>query len=222
MQTRKRVALLRESELFSQLDDDELHKLAQRAGYLVFEEGGSIFVQGELGARFFIIADGVVKIFVRSREGASIELDRLTRPSVVGELAVLDGGERSASAEAVERTVLLYLTREDLDEVLLPERLFVDALLRRLAGIVRRTTSDLAALAFLDVERRVARQLLVGKTVGKSQRVTQTELGHMVGGTRQAVNRALSRLKNGGYIRLTDGAIEITNREGLRQRAADD
>jgi CRP/FNR family transcriptional regulator, cyclic AMP receptor protein len=229
MQTRQRVALLRESELFEQLDDEALLKLADRTGYQVFDKRETIFVQGEPGERFFIIADGAVKLLVRHRSGESIELVRLTRPMFLGELAVLDRGVRTASAEAVERTVLLSLTRDLLFEILRSEPLVVEALLCRLAGIVRRTTQDLAALAFLDLEGRVARRILamshapgaivVGRAVGKSRRITQTEIAHMVSGTRQAVNRALRSLERCGFIKLTEAGVEIQNWDGLRQRA---
>lgn len=229
MQTHQTVALLRESELFEQLDNEALLKLAYRTRYEVFDKRQTIFVQGEPGNRFFIVADGAVKILVRHRSGDSIELVRLARPMILGELAVLDGDVRTASAEAVERTALLVLTRELLFEVLRSEPLVVEALLCRLAGIVRRTTQDLAALAFLDLEGRVARRVLalghdpksvvVGRPVGTRRRITQTEIAHMVSGTRQAVNRALRSLEKLGYIELTEAGVEIRDWDGLRHRA---
>lgn len=229
MQTLQRVALLRESELFGQLDDEALHKLAARTDYEVFEKRQTIFVQGEPGNRFFIVADGAVKLLIRHRKGESIELVRLGRPMMLGELAVLDGGVRTASAEAVERTALLALTRDLLFEFLRSEPHVADALLYRLASIVRRTTQDLAALAFLDLEGRVAKRVLamshapnsvvVGRAADRSRRITQTEIAHMVRGTRQAVNRALRSLEKRGYIELTAAGVEIRNLDGLRQRA---
>lgn len=229
MDTRLRVALLGETELFDQLEDETLHKLAERMRYQVFDEKGTIFVQDELGDRLFIIVRGVVKLLVRSRNGESIELVRHTRPAVLGELAVLDGGPRSASAEAVEPTALLSLGRDELLEVLRAEPYVAEALLRRLAGIVRRTTQDLAALAFLDLEGRVARRILTlsrgpqpapgERAVAKPRRITQTEIAQMVSGTRQTVNRALRSLERRGYIELTESSIQIRNLEGLRRRA---
>lgn len=229
MQTPQRVALLGETELFDQLEDEPLRKLAERTGHQVFEKGQTIFVQDEFGDRLFIVVDGIVKLLVRSRSGESIELVRHGRPAVLGEIAVLDGGPRSATAEAVERTTLLSLTRDDLFEVLRSEPYVAEALLRRLAGMVRRTTKDLAALAFLDLEGRVARRILalsrtprpasVERAVARSRRITQTEIAQMVRGTRQTVNRALRSLERRGFIELTETSIEVRNREGLRRRA---
>ena len=229
MQNRQKAALLAETKLFDKLDEAWLAKLADRAGYQVCEAGQTIFVQDELGDRLFIIVEGVVKLLVRSRSGDSIELLRQTRPAVLGELAVLDGGTRSASAEAVEPTTLLYLTRAALFEVMEAQPQVSEALLRRLAGIVRRTTEDLTALAFLDLEGRVARRILSlsdGPTGGqgerpaaKGRRVTQMEIGQMVSGSRQRVNVALRSLERRGYIALTESGIEIRDGDGLRRRA---
>jgi CRP/FNR family transcriptional regulator, cyclic AMP receptor protein len=228
MNTRQRAALLRETELFHQLDEEALLKLADRTVTRVFDKGQTIFVQEERGDRMFVIMDGVVKLLVRSRSGEFIELIRHSRATVFGELAVLDNGPRSASAEAVERTTLLSLARDDLFEVLHSRPDVVEALLRWLVQIVRRTTKDLADLAFLDLEGRVARRILalaqgagpasVGTTI-KGRRITQTEIAQMVSGTRQTVNRALRSLERRGLIVLSDGTITIKNRDGLQRRA---
>jgi CRP/FNR family transcriptional regulator, cyclic AMP receptor protein len=229
MQNRQKAALLAETKLFDELDEAWLAKLADRAGYQVCEAGQTIFVQDELGDRLFIIVEGVVKLLVRSRSGDSIELVRHTRPAVLGELAVLDGGRRSASAETVEPTTLLYLTDAALFEVMEAQPQVAKALLRRLAGVVRRTTEDLTALAFLDLEGRVARRILSlsesptggqgERTAPKGRRVTQLEIGQMVSGSRQRVNVALRSLERRGYVALTESGIEIKDCDGLRRRA---
>jgi CRP/FNR family transcriptional regulator, cyclic AMP receptor protein len=229
MQNRQKAALLAETKLFDKLDEAWLAKLADRAGYQVCEAGQTIFVQGERGDRLFIIVEGVVKLLVRSRLGDSIELVRHTRPAVLGELAVLDGGRRSASAETVEPTTLLHLTDAALFEVMEAQPQVAKALLRRLAGVVRRTTEDLTALAFLDLEGRVARRILSlsdgptggqgERTAPKGRRVTQLEIGQMVSGSRQRVNVALRSLERRGYIALTESGIEIKDCDGLRRRA---
>ena len=229
MQNRQKAARLAETKLFDKLDEAWLAKLADRAGYQVCEAGQTIFVQGERGDRLFIIVEGVVKLLVRSRLGDSIELVRHTRPAVLGELAVLDGGRRSASAETVEPTTLLHLTDAALFEVMEAQPQVAKALLRRLAGVVRRTTEDLTALAFLDLEGRVARRILSlsdgptggqgERTAPKGRRVTQLEIGQMVSGSRQRVNVALRSLERRGYIALTESGIELKDCDGLRRRA---
>jgi CRP-like cAMP-binding protein len=225
----QRVALLGETDQFGHLDEEALWGLAERTVQQVFPAGQTIFVQDEPGDHLFVVADGVVKLLVRSRAGDSIELVRQSRPAILGELAVLDGGPRSASAEAVEPTVLLSLTRDELFHIVQAQPTVADALLRSLAVVARRTTEDLAALAFLDLEGRVARRILAlsdgrgrvqaERAVSGRRRVTQLEIGQMVSGSRQRVNVALRSLERRGYIALTDDGIEIKDIDGLLRRA---
>jgi CRP-like cAMP-binding protein len=229
MDTLQRAALLRETGLFCRLEEEALLKLADRTVPQVYRKGETIFVQDERGDRLFIIVDGVVKLLVRSRSGEAIELIRHSRAAVLGELAVLDDGPRSASAEAVDRTILLSLARDDLFEVLRTRPDVGEALLRWLVGIVRRTTKDLADLAFLDLEGRVARRILAlsqntghasfNGAAAKGHRITQTEIAQMVSGRRQTVNRALGSLERKGFIVQAAGGITIKDREGLQRRA---
>jgi CRP/FNR family transcriptional regulator, cyclic AMP receptor protein len=109
----------------------------------------------------FVLLDGVVKLVVRSKDGELVELVRHQPPASFGELAVLDGGPRSATAEAVEPSILLVVTRAELLRLLRPEEQVAEALLHLLGTIVRRTTRQLTDLVFLNLQGRVARQLLV-------------------------------------------------------------
>ena len=229
MESRQKAVLLAETKLFDKLDEAWLDKVAGWAGYKVCKDGETIFLQDDPGDRLFIIVEGVVKLLVRSKSGESIELVRQTRPAVLGELAVLDGGRRSASAEAVGPTTLLYLTGDELLSVIEAQPQVAKALLQRLAGVVRRTTEDLTALAFLDLEGRVARRILAladgrtppqtGPTAARNRRITQQEIGQMVSGSRQRVNVALRSLEGKGLIALTESGIEIRDRDRLQQRA---
>jgi CRP/FNR family cyclic AMP-dependent transcriptional regulator len=227
MHTSQRAALLAETELFGQLDEGVLHRLAERTNHRVYGKRRTIFVQDERGDRLFVVVDGVVKLLVRSQAGDSIELVRHGRAAVLGEIAVLDGGPRSATAEAVERTALLSLARDELLDILRSERRVAEALLRALAGMVRRTTQDLAALAFLDLEGRVARRILAlaggpqatsAEATSERRRITQSEIAQMVSGSRQTVNRALRSLERRGFVELTKHGIEIKDADGLRGR----
>jgi CRP-like cAMP-binding protein len=73
MDIQQRAVLLRETALFEQLDDAALHRLADRMVHRVFERGQSIFVQDELGDRLFIIAEGSVRLLVRSRSAEAVD-----------------------------------------------------------------------------------------------------------------------------------------------------
>jgi CRP/FNR family cyclic AMP-dependent transcriptional regulator len=219
-----RAAVLARTELFQGIDEATQRRIAEHVAERVFERGQCVFVQGEPGDRMFVLAEGAVKLYVSSRNGDIVELVRHHPPAVFGEVALLDGGPRSASAEAVERSTLLVVTRPELLRLLRSDDQVAEALLRSLGTIVRRTTRQVSDLAFLDLQGRVARQLLVLADGGngapaRTRQVTQAELASMVSGARQTVNQALRSLEARGYIRADGRSFEILDRARLEQLA---
>ena len=218
------ASLLAKVEPFGELDEDGRLAVAGRSGRRVVERGQVIFWQDEPGESMFVLLEGSVKLVVRSKGGELVELVRHHPPAFFGELAVLDGGPRSATAEAVERSILLVVTRGELLRLLRSEEQVGEALLRSLGMMVRRTTHQVTDLAFLSLQGRVAAKLLelagqAGQGPTRTRRLTQVELANMVGGARQSVNQALKALESRGYIRVAGRAFEILAPEQLRRLA---
>jgi CRP/FNR family cyclic AMP-dependent transcriptional regulator len=215
-----RADVLARSELFSGIDEATRRRIAEHVAERVVEPGQCVFTQDEPGDRMYVLAEGAVKLFVSSRDGGIVELVRHRPPATFGEVALLDGGPRTASAEAVERSTLLVVTRPELLRLLRTEDQVAEALLRILGTIVRRTTRQVTDLVFLDLRGRVARQLLALAGDGNAwTSVTQAELASMVSGARQTVNQALRSLESGGYIRASGRSFEILDRERLEDLA---
>jgi CRP/FNR family transcriptional regulator, cyclic AMP receptor protein len=218
------ASLLAKVEPFGKLDEGTRMAVAGRAGRRVVERGQIIFWQDEPGESMFVLLEGAVKLVVRSKDGELVELVRHHPPAFFGELAVLDGGPRSASAEAVERSTLLVITRDELLRLLRSEEQAAEALMRALGTIVRRTTQQVTDLAFLSLQGRIAAKLLelagpAEQGVARTRRVTQMELATMVGGARQSVNQALRSLEARGYIRGVGRAFEVLEPQELRRLA---
>jgi CRP/FNR family cyclic AMP-dependent transcriptional regulator len=217
-----RAAVLARTELFQGIDEATQRRIAGHVAERVVERGQCVFIQGEAGDRMYVLAEGAVKLYVSSRDGGIVELVRHRPPAAFGEVALLDGGPRTASAQAVERSVLLVVTRAELLALLRSEEHVAEALLRTLGAIVRRTTRQVSDLAFLDLQGRVAGQLLALAGDGgpaRTREVTQAELASMVNGARQTVNQALRSLEARGYIRTDGRSFEIVNWERLERLA---
>ncbi|HET6751363.1 MAG TPA: Crp/Fnr family transcriptional regulator [Actinomycetes bacterium] len=223
MDLQHRADVLARTELFRGIDEATRWRIAEHAAERVVERGQCVFTQDEPGDRMYVLAEGAVKLFVSSRNGGIVELVRHRPPATFGEVALLDGGPRSASAEAIERSTMLVVTRAELLRLLRAEDQVAEGLLRTLGMIVRRTTRQVSDLAFLDLQGRVARQLLVlagsGGGPGGTRPVTQAELASMVSGARQTVNQALRSLETRGYIRAGGRGFEILDRERLEHLA---
>jgi CRP-like cAMP-binding protein len=223
LDARTAASLLGRVEPFQALDERARLTMVEHASRRTVDKGQMVFWQDDPGEAMFVLLEGTVKLIVCSRDGELIELHRHAAPAIFGELALLDGGPRSASAEAVERSTLLVVTRAELLRLLRAEDQVAEALLRTLGTIVRRTTRQVSDLVFLDLQGRIARQLLAlatdGDGMARTRRVTQAELASMVSGARQTVNQALRSLESRGYIRADGRSFEILDRRRLEHLA---
>ncbi len=228
MKTEKVVPLLAATQLFEELDEDLLRRLANRFIQRSYKRGHRIFHQGDPGDAFFVLVEGLVKVFVTSEDGEEMVLATLKPRDTFGEVSVVDGGPRSASAEVVEAATVLALTRPALLDVLREEPAAMEVLLRALGRLVRRLTEQAADLVFLDLHGRVAKLLLslaetsdedAGEQKVLDLHLTQSDLAGMVGGSRQSVNQILHLFERRGYIDLQGRKIVVKSPERLRRRA---
>jgi CRP/FNR family cyclic AMP-dependent transcriptional regulator len=109
-----RADVLARTELFRGIDEATRRRIAEHAAERVVERGQCVFTQDEPGNRMYVLAEGAVKLFVSSRNGGIVELVRHRPPATFGEVALLDGGPRSASAEATARSTRLGVSYKQL------------------------------------------------------------------------------------------------------------
>ncbi|HEV3465069.1 MAG TPA: Crp/Fnr family transcriptional regulator [Actinomycetota bacterium] len=228
MQSQAAVALLRRTRLFADLSEPTLRALAERSVERSFPRHGRLFHQGDPGTGLFVVASGLVKVVVSSEEGEEMVLVTLGPGEALGELAVVDGGPRSAAAEALEPTVALLITRPVLLDLAARDRALTEALLRALGGLLRRLTEQAADLVFLDLPGRVAK-LLAGLAAERGAEtpdgieldatLTQTDLAGMVGASRQSVNQILQGFARRGYLQVRGRRIVVHRLDLLRRRA---
>src|SRR5687767_6609279 len=105
MKAERAVELLGRASLFSELSPEKLALLAERTATRRYRRGQLIFQQGEPAHSLFLVAEGAVKVFLTSSEGDTVILVTLAPGEAFGELALVDGNPRSASAEALQDTV---------------------------------------------------------------------------------------------------------------------
>jgi CRP/FNR family transcriptional regulator, cyclic AMP receptor protein len=217
----KTASLLGNVEPFRGLDERARLTIVEHARRRVVDKGQMVFWQDDPGEAMFVLLEGSVKLVLVSRDGELIELHRHDAPAIFGEVALLDGGPRSASAEATERSTLLVVTRPELLRLLRTDEQVAEALLSVLGAMVRRTTHQINDLAFLDLQGRVAAKLLdlTEPDGDRTRPITQVELATMVSGARQTVNQALRSLESRGYIRADGRVFEILDRGQLRRLA---
>ena len=214
--------------LFGGLDDAQQVSLQQKMRHTTQRRGETLFDEGDLGDRLYIVTEGKVKLGHTSSDGRESLLAVLGPGEIIGELTLFDPGPRSTTATAVSPASLLYLEHEDLMHVLDTNPTLAKHMLRALAQRLRRTNESLSDLVFSDVPGRVAKALLdladrfgtaTDKGVHVPHDLTQEELAQLVGASRETVNKSLADFVSRGWIRLEGRAVTLLDVDRLARRA---
>lgn len=218
---------LRRCVLFAHVDDERLRAITAQMRPRRFRRGEVIFHQGDLGDSLQVVVSGSVKILLPSEEGDEAIITTLQPGDFFGELALLDGVPRSTSAQAIEPTETMSLSRDQFLRLLAEDPHINHALLGALAGELRRLTGHVAELHFLDLAGRLAMRLVrlareqdpaaTGR-VELNWPFTQSDLAAMIGGTRQSVNKLLSGLVEDGLVTIERDTLVVRDLERLEQR----
>jgi len=217
------IAALRECALFSSVDDAALAGIARTLRKRRFRRGEVIFHQGDTGDTLEIVASGSVKIVLASEEGEEAILATVQPSQTFGELALLDGAPRSASAIALEPSETWQLPRSTLRNLMDEDPALRDAMFASLASVLRRITGQVEELHFLDLAGRLATRLgrlaraqdPTAQEVTLDWHLTQSDLAAMIGGTRQSVNRLLNDLVDEGLVRVDKDTLVILDVDAL-------
>jgi CRP/FNR family cyclic AMP-dependent transcriptional regulator len=218
--------LLRDIALFHGLSDEQISRLSERLYSRVYPGGTNIIIADQPGEVVYMILNGTVKIHIEQSDGTDVILAILGPGDIVGEISLIDSAGRSASVITLEDSQLLWMGGETFQEFLRTIPAFAQNLVRILAGRVRLANELIQALASLDVNGRVARQLLAfAERYGQPQadgsvlipiRLTQGDIADLVGASRKRVNQAMGLFKQQSYVSVDEkGRITVHERQAL-------
>lgn len=214
--------LIRDLPLLARLREEDLRALASRGRVRTYSPGSIIFREGEAGDSLHIVIEGRVRVTVLSPSGEEATLALLGPGESCGELSLVDGRPRSASAIASQATKTLVVTRNDFLRWLSERPRAAFALLQTLSLRMRRTDEALADLAFMDLSHRLAKRLLDLATRHPRDvrlRITQSELAAMLGVSRESVNKQLNVFAREGWVALSRGSVTLKDPAALRSLA---
>ena len=219
MDGQQRARVLASCVLFSQLPEGALLRLAGLASVRQCRRGQILFAEGDAGDSLLVVVAGSMKAYVTTEQGDEFLLAVVGPGETLGELALADGGGRSATVSALSAASVLRLPRDAVLELARSEPALMDALLVVLASVIRRLNGHAADLAFLDLPRRVGKLLLAPRAAAQGDAVggalTQTEMAARVGASRQSVNAALQEFQRRGWIRIAAREISIRDPSAL-------
>ncbi len=223
---RDKVWYLRGAEIFRDLPEDVVGRLAERALMREYGRGRVILQAGYPSGLIFIIKEGRVKVSTYSLEGREQILAILEPGDLFGELALV-GEQEAAHVEAFEDTLVCGVRREDLEEVAREHPEITLRIIHALAVRLRLAEEEIENLVFRDVPGRLASILMrLGEAYGVRDaeedairlnlRLTHQDLASMIGATRETVTSILARFRAGGLIERDHRFIIICRPEQLR------
>jgi CRP/FNR family transcriptional regulator len=219
------AAVLAKTSLFADLTEAELTFLAQRAAFRRYAPGELIFSEGEPCPGLFVIEAGAVKIFKTSSGGREQVLAIDGPGQSIAEVPVFDGGPYPASAQAVQDSVLVFVSKQDFQSLCVSYPKVALKMLRVVGRRLRSLVAIIEELSFTTVRSRLASLLLRLARTGKKTSagieitlpVSNQELAAQIGTVRELVSRNLSRLQAAGLIRLEGRKVLIPNLETLER-----
>ena len=201
------------------MNEQERNDLAAYAHPRSFAVNEPIFHVGDPGHSMMGVIVGTVRISLPTPKGRDMILADLPAGELFGEIALLDGSPRSASATALTKCELLVLERRDVLPFLERSPTACLNLMQLLCARIRRSDERMAEIAFFDLPARLARALLRAATQSHGPpklSLSQRELAEMAGATRENVNRCLREWQRSGILDLKYRWTIILKPEALR------
>ncbi len=223
-----RIAFLKQVTIFACLSDQDLALVSRDLMQKDYAKGQIVFRQGDPGEELFIVSRGKIRIFRMTPSGHETSINLYTRLDIFGDYNVLDGGTRSATAQAVEPCTLLAIPGHKFVEHVEAMPKLAMGLIRLLVAKAQWTSAYAETIAQYDAAGRLLHLLLLyneqfgeeqipGKRYTIDLGLNQTDLASLVGARREWINHVLQQWSRRGLIEYASGKIVILDLERVKE-----
>ncbi len=222
--------VLRRNQLLGELDQREMAELVALGHVVHCAADTMVFAKGDPGDCLYAVLKGQIGIHTSSENGKVMMLNILDPGAVLGEIALIDGKERTASATALRPSDLFRIDRSAFIAFLERHPRLAIRMMGVLCQRLRWVSENIEDAVFHDVPRRLAKWLLrLAENYGQptpaglriTQPVNQESLASMLGVTREMVNKSLKALKTSNAITYTKGFLVLTDLDRIRDMAGE-
>ena len=210
------VITLPRAGLLADASEETLSELAAIAHPMSLNKGQVLCEQGDDGDSLYVIRSGALEISVVSAEGRKFLLEVMHAGDVIGEIALLDPGKRTATVTALEASEIISISRGDLTRAVQEDPMLGLNIATMVARRVRWVSSQLHEQVFLPLPERLARKLLHLSRGEDTLKISQNDLADFVGATRESVSKILSNWKHEGIVDLGRQKIILLDDEALQ------
>jgi CRP/FNR family cyclic AMP-dependent transcriptional regulator len=213
--------LLRLHPFFAALSPQDAQELSKRTLGRRVPAGHVLFQQGDAGDGLYGILTGRVAFTVDSVNGKGLILNVLGPGEFFGEIALLDGKGRTATAVARDACHLLFIARQEFMTFFGDRPEAMSRIIELLCARLRRSTEYIADTAFLDLSTRLAKQLVNlahddGSSHAPALRISHAELAAMLGVSRERVSMQLAAWSDRGILDQGRGQLVVRDRQALQ------
>jgi CRP/FNR family cyclic AMP-dependent transcriptional regulator len=209
-------------DIFQDLTEQEIEEIDRATTITTGRRGKLFYMPQDTSEVLFLLKEGHVQLYRISPDGKKLVIATVGPGSIFGEMALIGQGMHNTFAEAIEDCVLLVMSREDVERLLVTKPKVALRIFEVLGSRLRDTESRLEEIAFKGIPARLASLLLHladaqgGQTIGG---MTHQDLGERIGTYRETTTQTLNSFKTAGLIDIGRKRIEILDRGGLESIA---
>ncbi|MDD3824680.1 MAG: Crp/Fnr family transcriptional regulator [Anaerolineae bacterium] len=218
-----RIAYLHMVDIFQDLSEEEIAEIDRAMTITTGRRGKIFYMPEDTSEVLFLLKEGRVQLYRISPEGKKLVIGTVGPGAVFGEMALIGQGMHNTFAEATEDCVLIVMSREDVERLLITKPQVALRIFEAMGNRLKETESRLEAIAFKGIPARLASLLLQLADERQSdtiQGLTHQDLGERIGTYRETTTQTLNSFKASGLIDIGRKRIHILDREGLERIAA--
>lgn len=217
---------LKNIEIFRDCSEADRRRIEQRCRWRKYQPQDAIIDRAAQSHEVHFITSGRVRVVDHTASGKEVSFDDIDAGGLIGEMAAIDGGERSASVIAVQPTVTGALDQRNFLNVLADHPDVALAMMQRLTRIVRQSGQRIMELSTLGAHNRVHAEMLrlarraAGDDAAQARIYpipVHADIASRVSTTRETVARVLSDLSKQGLIRRDGNALVIADIPALEE-----
>ena len=215
-----RHKLLASHPFFSGFERPVMDRLLSHAVTRRVKKGTILFRKGDPGSSLYVVCAGSVRISVPSEQGQDAIFNLIPPGELFGEIALLDGGARTADAMVTEDSELMVIERRDFVPLVREYPDVAMKLIEVVCSRLRRTSEQVEDIVFLGLPERLAKALLrlhasSAANPENAIRITQRDLSQMVGASRESANKLLRDWQRRGWLKLRRGGLKLVSPKAL-------
>ena len=219
-----KIGYLQMVDIFQDLTEEEIEEIDRATTVSTARRGKILYMPEDTSEVLFLLKEGRVQLYRISPDGKKLVIGTIAPGAIFGEMALIGQGMHNTFAEATEDCVLLVMSREDVERLLVTKPMVALRIFEELGSRLKETESRLEEIAFKGIPARLASlllQLAAEQGDDTITGMTHQDLGEQIGTYRETTTQTLNTFKADGLIDIGRKRIAILDRPGLERIAGD-